>query len=64
MREDFTNADKAKDSSKTLRLHHAVVARYLGGGIAYIDTVCDKDWGFGVTSGLSGSIENVNEDGE
>lgn len=30
-----------KDNNK-FRLHHAVLGRYLGGGIAFIDSVCDN----------------------
>ena len=36
-----SNSTYYQDGSK-FRLHHAVLGRYLGGGIAFIDSVCDK----------------------
>ncbi|KAL3780992.1 hypothetical protein ACHAWO_007453 [Cyclotella atomus] len=56
-----SNSTYYKDSRSKFRLHHAVLGRYLGGGIAFIDSICDQDWGFGVTSDISGNLENVDE---
>mmetsp|Transcript_280 Transcript_280/g.566 ORF Transcript_280/g.566 Transcript_280/m.566 type:complete len:885 (-) Transcript_280:46-2700(-) len=42
-------------------LHHAMLGRYLGGGIAFIDSICDEQWGWGVTSDISGKLSNIDE---
>lgn len=49
------------DGSSRFVLHHALLGRWLGGGIAFIDSICDKQWGYGVTSDVSGSLNNLNE---
>ena len=48
-------------SNSKIILHHAMLGRYLGGGIAFIDSICDKQWGYGVTSDISGSLTNLDE---
>lgn len=35
-------------------LHHALLSRGLGGGIAYKGVICRADYGFGVSGGLTG----------
>lgn len=42
-------------------LHHAFLGRYVGGGIAFIDSICDDSWGYGVTSDISGKLSNIDE---
>lgn len=37
-----SNSTYYHDNNSKFRLHHAVLGRYLGGGIAFIDSVCDK----------------------
>ena len=49
--------ESSDDSS--IILHHALLGRWLGGGIAFIDSICDKQWGYGVTSDLSGNLDNI-----
>ncbi|KAL3788808.1 hypothetical protein HJC23_006261 [Cyclotella cryptica] len=56
-----SNSTNNKVNSNKFRLRHAVLGRYLGGGIAFIDSVCDKDWGFGVTSDISGTLKTMDE---
>ena len=36
-------------------LHHALIGRNLGGGIAYVGAVCNQGFGFGVSGSLSGT---------
>lgn len=36
-------------------LHHALLGRGLGGGIAYVGAICNTMYGFGVSAGISGS---------
>lgn len=43
-------------------LVHALLGRHVGGGIAYIDTICDSKWGFGITSDIQGSFQNFGLD--
>ncbi|KAL3761984.1 hypothetical protein ACHAW5_006490 [Stephanodiscus triporus] len=43
-------------------LHHALLGKGLGGGIAFLGVICDSELGFGLTSGLKGnfvSMDNV-----
>jgi hypothetical protein len=42
-------------------LQHALLGRELGGGIAYIGTLCNSDYGFGLTSGLVGDFKSLNQ---
>jgi hypothetical protein len=35
-------------------LHHALLSRNLGGGIAYMGVICDSSGGFGLSASLSG----------
>jgi len=46
-------------SDSSIILHHALLGRWLGGGIAFIDSICDKQWGYGVTSDLSGNLNDI-----
>lgn len=46
----------------TVNLRHALLGRDIGGGIAFIDTVCDSQWSVGLSSGLEGKIEDLDED--
>ena len=40
-------------------LHHALLSKNLGGGIAYVSTICNHDYGFGLSAGLSGSFQSM-----
>eukprot|EP00581_Thalassiosira_minuscula_P008174 CAMPEP_0183710894 /NCGR_PEP_ID=MMETSP0737-20130205/6515_1 /TAXON_ID=385413 /ORGANISM="Thalassiosira miniscula, Strain CCMP1093" /LENGTH=1000 /DNA_ID=CAMNT_0025939263 /DNA_START=179 /DNA_END=3181 /DNA_ORIENTATION=+ len=74
--EIFRNVDNLRDGLKTMRLHyedtisdldgahlvHAMLGEHIGGGIAFIDTVCDSKWGVGLSSGLRGSMRNLDDD--
>ncbi len=41
-------------------LHHAVLGKDLGGGIAYVGVICNKNYGFGVSTSVKGSFTNMN----
>ena len=58
---DNNDDSNNKGKSKKIILYHAMLGRYLGGGIAFIDTICDSKWGFGVTSDLSGTLREIDE---
>mmetsp|Transcript_9819 Transcript_9819/g.19835 ORF Transcript_9819/g.19835 Transcript_9819/m.19835 type:complete len:488 (-) Transcript_9819:863-2326(-) len=45
-----------------VNLRHALLGRDIGGGIAFIDTVCDSQWSVGLSSGLEGKIGDLDED--
>ena len=49
------------DKNSKMILHHALLGRWVGGGVAFIDSICDEHWGWGVTSDISGRLENVDE---
>ena len=40
-------------------LHHALLSRNLGGGIAYVGVICREDYGFGLSASLSGSYRSM-----
>ena len=48
--------------SDNIQLRHALLGKYIGGGIAFIDAVCDKRYGVGLSSGLEGRINSLDED--
>jgi hypothetical protein len=40
-------------------LHHALLGKNLGGGMAYVGVICNPDGGFGVSSGISGAFVSM-----
>jgi len=40
-------------------LHHALLSKNLGGGIAFIGVICRSDYGFGLSASLSGSYRSM-----
>jgi hypothetical protein len=40
-------------------LHHAVLGKNLGGGIAYVGVICRQDYGFGLSASLSGGYASM-----
>ncbi|KAL3788265.1 hypothetical protein HJC23_011897 [Cyclotella cryptica] len=40
-------------------LHHAILYRGLNGGIAFLGTICSSRWGYGVSSGIQGSLSQL-----
>lgn len=40
-------------------LHHALLGKGLGGGIAYVGTLCRSDYGFGLSASLTGSYTSM-----
>ena len=54
--------DGTEKETQTIHLVHALLGQDIGGGIAFINTICDSAWGIGLSSGLRGSITNLNED--
>jgi len=71
----FRNVDNLRDGLKAMRLHyegtmdgngahlvHAMLGEHIGGGIAFVDTVCDSKWGVGLSSGIRGTIGNLDDD--
>ncbi|KAL9178932.1 hypothetical protein ACHAXT_011905 [Thalassiosira profunda] len=57
----LTPRPNTADGGSKIILHHALLGRYLGGGIAFIDSVCDDMWAYGVTSDLSGSVTEMDD---
>jgi hypothetical protein len=45
-----------------VQLRHALLGKYIGGGIAFIDAVCDERYGVGLSSGLEGTINSLDDD--
>jgi len=37
-------------------LHHAILGKRMNGGIAYIDSLCSPEYGFGVSPTMRGSF--------
>ena len=42
-------------------LQHALLGHNLGGGIAYIGTLCNSNYGFGLTAGLTGDFTSLDQ---
>eukprot|EP00804_Cyclotella_cryptica_P019493 CCRYP_006643-RF/>CCRYP_006643-RF protein AED:0.13 eAED:0.13 QI:170/0.76/0.85/1/0.61/0.71/14/191/939 len=40
-------------------LHHAILYKSLGGGIAYLGAVCNSNYGYGVSAGIRGSMSDL-----
>lgn len=55
----YPRPESESSDDSTIILHHALLGRWLGGGIAFIDSICDKQWGYGVTSDLSGNLNDI-----
>ncbi|KAL7456483.1 hypothetical protein ACHAWC_007979 [Mediolabrus comicus] len=54
--------NNSNSENENFILVHALLGRHVGGGIAYIDTICDSKWGFGITSDIQGSFQNFGLD--
>jgi len=48
-----------KWSNDNVDLHHAILGKDLGGGIAYVGVVCDKSYGFGVSASITGAYMSM-----
>jgi hypothetical protein len=42
-------------------IHHALLSKDMGGGIAYIGVICCSDFGFGLSGSLSGAYRSMGE---
>lgn len=40
-------------------LHHGIFYKSMGGGIAYLTAVCDSGYGYGVSAGVRGSLDDI-----
>jgi len=40
-------------------LHHALLAKDLGGGIAYVGALCNSNYGFGLSANLAGNFNGL-----
>mmetsp|Transcript_20584 Transcript_20584/g.30541 ORF Transcript_20584/g.30541 Transcript_20584/m.30541 type:complete len:371 (-) Transcript_20584:1423-2535(-) len=40
-----------------VELHHALLGRNLGGGVAYLGVICNTDYGYGVSAGITGQYQ-------
>ena len=48
-----------KWSNSQVNLHHALLGKSLGGGVAYVGVVCNKNYGMGVSTSISGSFSSM-----
>ena len=40
-------------------LHHALLSKNLGGGVAYMGVICNSNYGFGLSASLSGTYRSM-----
>ena len=40
-------------------VHHALLGKSLGGGIAYLGVLCNSNYGYGLSAGLAGSYTSM-----
>ena len=45
--------------SNDIDLHHALLGKDLGGGIAYVGALCNSNYGFGLSANLSGNFNGL-----
>lgn len=55
MTQKYGNATWHYTQGHGVDLHHALLGKDLKGGAAWIGTVCDSKWGFGVSSKIEGN---------
>jgi hypothetical protein len=57
MRSNYAGANFG-DGDGEIDIHHAFLGKDLGGGIAYLGVLCNKDYGFGLVSVMAGDFDN------
>ena len=60
MRQTDANNARFGNGSDDIDLHHALLGKNLGGGLAHVGTVCNSVYGFGVSTGIIGNMVNTN----
>ena len=53
---------RSGDDGEQINLVHALLGQDIGGGIAFMDSVCDSTWGVGLSSGLKGTMDGLDDD--
>ena len=56
---NFPRIGKTGVSSGAQLSCSALLGKGLGGGIAFIDSITDTRWGFGISTGLEGKIRSL-----
>jgi hypothetical protein len=42
-------------------IHHALLGKDLGGGIAYLGVICDAGYGYGLTASIGGNFVSLSQ---
>ena len=59
MRTNFATAYGTPFHYEGADLHHALLGKGLGGGIAYVGVLCRPDYGYGLSASLTGSYTSM-----
>jgi len=62
MRKEYEGKFGPDTADGEVDLVHALLGKDVGGGMAFIDTVCDSTWGVGLSSGLRGRVDKLDDD--
>ena len=60
MRTNWKGDSSVSWHTSGIDLHHALLGKALGGGIAYVGVLCRADYGFGLTASMVGSFVSLN----
>ena len=60
MRTNWAGSSSVAWHTSGIDLHHALLGKALGGGIAYVGVLCRADYGFGLTASISGGFVSLN----
>ena len=44
-----------------INLHHALLGKLNAEGIAYVDQICNSNFGFGINGGVIGDIDDIGQ---
>ena len=58
MREEYAN-DQGTWHVPGINLQHALLGKLKAEGIAYVDQICNSNFGFGINGGVVGNIDDI-----
>lgn len=59
MKDTYANTAWHYTAGNGIDLHHALLHRNLGGGLATVGGICDSQVGYGITTGATGTMTSI-----